>query len=128
MIYLIYVQITTRFERELCKTLLLTELSTPFLAIRWMLVKAKMIPTRLYVVNGISLWISFVVFRMYPTPHFVYTAYQLNEKYHNLPSRSMLYGFVIVTCMNVYWFSLITIGIVKAALRAVKGTKENKKE
>ena len=105
---------------------LITELSTPFVNGRAILSQHKMHNYRLYTINGIVMAFSFFLFRMC---FYYYMIFVIMEKFvlyrgdvfwdtypkenHWIVYLSMSL-FMVMYLLNVYWFSKIFAGLMKA--------------
>lgn len=97
----------------------LTEASTPFVNFRVFLVDLKLKDSILYVLNGISMWLGFLIFRI---PLIFYIPYYMIKYSANFFLNKAVFahwftavgGYTLISILNIYWFYLITKGLVKA--------------
>jgi hypothetical protein len=89
---------------ELCKTLLLMEVSTIFSNIRWFM-NYHNIGGIYYLINGFLFWLSFGLFRILP----------INKIYQEIIIEvpTFLICFIPLSILNLKWFYLITKGLMK---------------
>ncbi|KAI3640137.1 hypothetical protein MIR68_001015 [Amoeboaphelidium protococcarum] len=136
----IYSQVDQPFREDAALLLLSAEFSSPFLNFRWILMRIKdyilqsngtsqnlnndkedsgeqqkILPkwySRLYLANGILLWLSFFVFRILTMPWFIYE--MLTEQGYTTSYGQLAYAsyLVIMGYMNLRWFSTITVKIL----------------
>lgn len=96
---------------------LLTEATTPCVALRWILDKLDKKGTRVYLANGILLTVSWIVFRILLSAAY-FRAVRLQTAIPP-PSRELVLWIALYAlplplfAMNVYWFYLILRGLVK---------------
>ena len=108
MLVMVMVEIFTRYDPAIAETLLLTEMSTPFLSLRWLLFQSDQEKTVLYAVNGGLFWLSFLIYRVLTVPTVIWYAWQ-NKDHVTFPIFEVLFcGSSILCIMNFYWFFLIT--------------------
>ncbi|KAF0980695.1 hypothetical protein FDP41_013178 [Naegleria fowleri] len=108
-----------------CITLLITEITTPFLQHRWFMEFLHYEKTIWFKLNGVLFWLMFLVCRVIwcfvQNVHIFYHADQYNfSPYHQrvpiiLPSLLFL--------LNLFWFMIITKIVVKMAINFFKGSK-----
>lgn len=89
---------------EICKTLLLMEVSTIFSNIRWFMDYHK-ISSVYYLINGFLFWASFGWFRILP----------ITDLFKDIISEapSFLIFYIPLSILNLKWFYLITKGLIK---------------
>lgn len=100
----------------------LTEASTPFVNMRVFLTDLNLKDSPLFVANGIGMWLGFLIFRM--PMIFCIPYYMLRYSYNYFKYEAPLVHFIaastvylIISSLNVYWFYLITKGLLKALSR-----------
>jgi len=106
---------------------IITELSTPFVNNRFFLDKCNS-RGLLYKVNGILIWLAFLLVRL-PMIPFVPVIHYLNaeqfSRFIPLPILVFQYSlYVVISVLNTYWFYRISLGMIKA----IKGTSSTPKE
>lgn len=97
---------------------LMWECSTPFVQLRWVLYKMGLTETLLYKVNGILMYVAFMLARIvFGT---VFTVMLVRDVYFEVASPrsgthvpslvwiSFAAAALTITCLNYYWFSLMT--------------------
>ena len=99
--------------------IILTEWSTPFVNFRWFFDVCDMKGHILYAVNGIMMWITFLVFRVAWLPVMVIHILINREKNwsgHFGSAYWILAGTVVTHGLSTFWFYLITKGLLKHVL------------
>jgi len=113
---------------------ILAEVSTPFVNIRWFLLveaKFKNVPleTPLYIINGLFVFSSFLIFRiiLIPAELWYYWKYLdvLLEEAHLVIVIPAIFGTFMVLFLSIYWFEKISVGLF-AGVRAYIRQKEQK--
>jgi len=97
---------------------LLMELSSIFVALRSLLVKLQMKATRAYVVTSVSMVATFFLSRIFLLPYVLHvycrqSSQSFIQGITSLP-RSCQLGTCSFYLLNLYWFSLMVKGCVKA--------------
>lgn len=114
----------TKYSPFLTALLLFSELSTPFLNMRWFFFKRNLTNRKRYLVNGLLLWLSFFVGRVLTIPFCLYVHYNSLHKYGALMSFTEYYMYplmsIFLCVVNVYWFSLLTKKVIRALLSSNK--------
>jgi hypothetical protein len=116
---------------------LLSEFSTIFVNIRWLLLTYNMKNSALYLINGGALIILFFTVRIIAIPPFWYFMYKASQSPH-WPHLATYHKIICVgvsiplDLLNVYWFYkviLIAVKVVKPLLFPQKqsSTKKEKK-
>lgn len=117
----------------------LTEMSTPFVSMRALLYQHKKSSSTLYLINGLTMTISFGIFRCCFQTWLVTTrlvpavldrSNAMLSDSTTIVHASMWFSlcmYVTLCAMNFYWFSLMVRGLVKALLKP-KTKKEEKVE
>ena len=103
----------------------ITELSTPFVNIRWLLAFHHLESTIAYMINGFLMTVAFLVFRMIYYYYMIFikvvemTMYRFRSFWATYPEDKYLacyaclalYGMMYV--LNLYWFSRMVVGLFK---------------
>jgi hypothetical protein len=101
-----------------------TEITTPFVNQRYFLDKADMKSRKRYTVNGLLMWLGFVVVRCSMIPISIYILYVQSEamvKGMPLFVRIAVYAQIVnLSTLNSYWTYKITQGLIKALKSASK--------
>jgi hypothetical protein len=97
---------------------LITEISTPFVNIRYFLVVFDMKNTKLYVYNGYAMLLTFFLFRVITIVPIWLHFYSLMSKpaWQSLDNTSIYFcvsTMVPVDCLNLFWFKKILAGALK---------------
>lgn len=105
---------------------IITELSTPFVNNRFFLEKCNS-KGLLYKLNGIMIWVAFLLVRL-PMIPFVPAIHYLNPEQFSrfIPLGALIYMYglyVVISALNSYWFYRITLGMLKA-IRGGSATKQ----
>ncbi|XP_024527921.1 transmembrane protein 56 [Selaginella moellendorffii] len=90
-------------------TVLLSESTTPFINIRWYLAAADMKKTRAYTINGIALFVSWLV-------SLSSSCYKQEKKVIEIDTIGyyfMFFSTSVFAVMNLYWFEKIARGLIK---------------
>ncbi|EFJ32113.1 hypothetical protein SELMODRAFT_86441 [Selaginella moellendorffii] len=97
-------------------TVLLSESTTPFINIRWYLAAADMKKTRAYTINGIALFVSWLIARIvlfvYLFAH-MYWHYDEVIEIDTIGYYFMFFSTSVFAVMNLYWFEKIARGLIK---------------
>ncbi|KAL0235520.1 hypothetical protein GEMRC1_002102 [Eukaryota sp. GEM-RC1] len=96
----------------------LCEFSNIFVSLHWFYCKAEgWKNSKAYIVNGVMLWISFVIFRMSMLPCTFYIIYRDFPFDYLLPFNLgfLIFATVVLNVMNLLWFSKISQGLIKYA-------------
>ncbi|CDP04013.1 unnamed protein product [Coffea canephora] len=100
---------------------LFTEITTPFVNLRWYLDTAGQKNSKLYVCNGLALFLGWLVARillfMYFFVHLFSHFDQVKEVY-TLGFYSLLTVPPVLAMMNAFWFLKIARGLIKTLTRA----------
>ena len=109
-------------------TIMLNELTTPFINQRWFFEKADAKGTMWYTLNGIMMWVSWAFIRM----GYVVFVLWLNISHWSglanvpmFPKFAIWFQTAIFIFLNTFWFYKITQGIIKALTGSKKGGKAN---
>jgi len=116
--------------------LLLSEISTPFLNMRWWLFTFGLHEGRLYFINGILLYLFFLFGRVLPAYLCIFIHCWSIYLYRSEMDQKELYIYTFLVSffvlLNTYWFILLTnktLGVLKDALGPKKKEgQERKKE
>jgi len=110
--------------------IILTELSTPFVNNRWFIVVVTKCTnadlSAEEIVNGILIWFSFVICRIYWQPYMLYSMYLDRDeimKGHFYVYSVVTFGCFVACILSYFWFFKITKGIAKK-LTQMKGPKK----
>jgi len=109
-------------------TIMVNELTTPFINQRWFFEQAKAKDTIWYTANGIMMWVSWAVIRM---GYVVWVLWVNITHWSDLvnvpvfPKFAIWFQTGIFIFLNTYWFYKITQGIIKAL---TGGNKSDKKK
>ncbi|KAL9655772.1 hypothetical protein ABK040_004999 [Willaertia magna] len=110
----------------------LTELSTPFISQRWFLEISEMKNTKLYIYNGIAIWISWTLCRVSLIFIMPYIIYYNFEHYKTIPLiiTVLLFCFnLLISGLNAMWYLKICKGVFKVLVGSNNRTQsESKKE
>ncbi|EFC48614.1 predicted protein [Naegleria gruberi] len=96
--------------------MMFTEISTPFVNQRYFFSKCNMKDSKIYTYNGIMMWLTFGIVRIYfcyYIPHFVW---EDSETFCSFPIGWIILISLMMTLMsslNIFWFYKITVGIVQ---------------
>lgn len=103
--------------------IVLTEISTPFVNLRWFLFITGQTSSPLYAVNGLGMWLAFLLCRI------IWIPLALKDLFLNLDTYMFKYwlpitlpvvvGVFIAYGLSSYWFYLITKGLVKTIVKMV---------
>jgi len=114
---------------------MLTEISTPFINLRWFLSAHKNTGGTLYFINGLTFTSLFFIFRnvfqtwMLSTLFFPAVLRDDFGRSSNIPRQILLwmliFMYIMLTFLNFYWFSRMARGVHKAI---TGGGKKAKKE
>lgn len=100
---------------------LFTESTTPFVNLRWYLDAAGKKKSKLYTLNGVALFLGWLVARIVLFGYFFYHMFihfdQVKEVYP-LGFYSLLTVPPVLAMMNLFWFYKIAKGLVKTISRA----------
>eukprot|EP00898_Chlorokybus_atmophyticus_P006507 jgi/Chlat1/6858/Chrsp51S00510 len=96
--------------------LLATELTTPFVNARWYFAQSGMRDSGLYTINGVMLFISWLVGRIVLFGYLFWHIYDHRDEVKHLwgPAAAVLMVVPpVLGVLNVYWFAKITLGVMK---------------
>ena len=111
---------------SICHLTVMTELSTPFVNLRAILAQHKMTNTKLYSINGIMMALMFFLFRMCFYYYMIFIViekfvfYRSDVFWDTYPKHQYwacyvcMVLYMIMYLLNVYWFSKIFAGLMKA--------------
>jgi len=113
-----YLVVCISHEGQYLTTLwLASELTTPFVNLRWFLAIMKKSSTLMYTVNGILMTLGFLLWRVLIIPGLVIRAhYYSNSDFHQtVPYIRTLIPVAVssITLLNAYWTYLMIKGIIK---------------
>lgn len=102
------------------------EISTPFVSLRSMLSKMNLKESRIYLINGLLMIVTFFIFRILMLPYIFYWYSEVINKpffvsINGLP-RSCRIGMCILFLPQYYWFYLMIRGAIKAFSPKTKKT------
>eukprot|EP01080_Neovahlkampfia_damariscottae_P007995 gene7995-12460_t len=105
-----------------------TEITTPFLNARWFLSELGYKETTLYLLNGLTGTVLWLIFRIGVIPYFYYKLYFLWDHFLEHTPMAMvviclLYA-TILNLLNSFWFYKIMSGLMKI----LKGDKKKEKK
>lgn len=95
---------------------LFSEITTPFVNLRWYLDIAGLKNSKLYVYNGVALFFGWLIARILLFIYFFYhmfTHFDQVKKVYTLGFYSLLTAPPALAIMNVFWFLKIARGLVK---------------
>lgn len=96
----------------------MTEASTPFVNMRSHLYDLGYKNSMMYALNGLAMWLCFLIFRMPLIGYIPYLIFQ----YHWEPimvrgtflmAFIVIFGYSAISILNIWWFYLITKGLLK---------------
>ncbi|EYU36876.1 hypothetical protein MIMGU_mgv1a0158091mg [Erythranthe guttata] len=100
---------------------LFTEITTPFVNLRWRLDIAGMKNSRIYIYNGVALFFGWLVARIVLFMFFFYHMFihfdQVKEIFP-LGFYSLISVPPVISVMNIFWFWKIARGMVKTLRKA----------
>jgi hypothetical protein len=106
---------------------IITELSTPFVNNRFFLEKCKS-KGLLYKVNGIMIWLAFLLVRLPMIPFVPVMHYMHADQFSRfIPLGVLIYQYTLyitISFLNSYWFYRITLGMIKAIKGGSPTTKQ----
>lgn len=118
------IALATRVAHAPMLTLLLTELTTPFVVARWMLDKVGARATRAYLVNGACMAVLWAPLRLLPFwTYYSIVTRDVQEARRLLPPAALAFtlgGPCALGVLNVYWFGLILRGFVVHVLKRLR--------
>ncbi|CAL0315682.1 unnamed protein product [Lupinus luteus] len=97
--------------------ILLSEITTPFVNLRWYLNAAGLKSSKLYIANGIAMFLVWLVARILLFIYFFYhmwTHFDEVEEVLPLSFYTLLVVPPVLAMMNIFWFWKIVKGVVKA--------------
>eukprot|EP01027_Heterolobosea_sp_BB2_P025533 GEZU01039194.1.p1 GENE.GEZU01039194.1~~GEZU01039194.1.p1 ORF type:complete len:320 (+),score=60.10 GEZU01039194.1:135-1094(+) len=102
---------------ELAILFLATEATTPFVNQRWFFEKCGMKTSKRYLINGILMWLGFLIMRVPVGPFIIAHGYIHRHTYITMvpPGIVLLIAVVnlVINSLNLLWFLKITRGLVK---------------
>lgn len=112
--------------------IILTEMSTPFVNARWFFFITENTSSAFYAVNGLMMWLSFLVCRIIWLPIgmsnlFLNIPYYLRT-YHATVVVPTLIGCPTAYALSCYWFLLITKGLLKVVSGMIRGDKKKQEQ
>eukprot|EP01132_Coremiostelium_polycephalum_P005124 gene5124-6379_t len=119
-ISLYYLGIDSKLCHFVLISFLFTEITTPFVNLRWFLYSTNKKDHKAYIINGICLAFGFLLFRVVYVSLSVGSA--LFSKYHLslvLPLHiwwGTYLGYIIINGLNLFWTILIWKGLIKVAI------------
>lgn len=107
---------------------LFTEFTTPFINNRWLLEKLGMKESKFYVLNGLIIWVGWVIFRLPFTFWIGFILYRNRFTFLNyMPFFATVFILLqssMISYLNYLWFYKITKGIVKVLGQSLKSKKQ----
>ncbi|KAJ7555408.1 hypothetical protein O6H91_05G036300 [Diphasiastrum complanatum] len=100
--------------------ILFTESTTPFVNIRWYLSAIGLKRSNAYVVNGLMLFLVWLVARVLIFVYFFSHIYLHFDQVRQLHSAGFYFLFItppLLAIMNLFWFGKIVNGLVKALIK-----------
>ncbi|CAH9074619.1 unnamed protein product [Cuscuta europaea] len=100
---------------------LFSEVTTPFVNLRWYLDAAGQKSSKLYLLNGVALFFGWLVARIILFIYFFYhmfTHFDQVKKVFLIGFYTLLLVPPVLTAMNVFWFTKIAKGMVKTLAKA----------
>lgn len=100
---------------------LFCEITTPFVNLRWYLDVAKQKNSKLYICNGIALFLGWLVARVFLFIYFfihMYLHFDQVKEIFPLGFYSLLTVTPVLSAMNLFWFWKITKGLVKTITKS----------
>ena len=113
----------------------LTEISTPFVSLRWLLSTHKQSSTTLYMVNGLLMTALFFVFRCVLQTYVVFwmlvpavleRSKEMMAECSQITHAVMWFSLVMYGCLvalNFYWFKMMFTGLLKVVMGKKKESK-----
>ncbi|XP_071720354.1 uncharacterized protein [Rutidosis leptorrhynchoides] len=103
---------------------LFTEITTPFVNLRWYLDVANKKNSTLYMLNGIAMFVGWLVARIILFVYFFYHIYthfdQVKLVYYPLGFYTLMLIPSALALMNLFWFWKIAKGMVKTVTKLTK--------
>lgn len=103
---------------------LFTEITTPFVNLRWYLEVANKKNSTLYLLNGIAMFVGWLVARVVLFVFFFYHIYthfdQVNEVYYPMGYYTLMTIPPSLALMNLFWFWKIAKGMIKTLTKLKK--------
>ena len=130
---------TSGFFGSICQITLITELSTPFVNMRTILAYHKQEKSYLYIFNGIMMTVSFFFLRvcyyyyMIFNQMVIYCLYRRDSFWDLYEPYMYKWCYLSVTlyffmyALNLYWFSKMLYGLMKALGLTFEEKKEKEK-
>jgi len=110
-------------------TIIIAETSTPFVNARWFMYVTNNQGTLAYAVNGLCMWLSFLLCRIWWLPYglsdLMVNFMPYATKYHLSVLIPVAIGTPIAYALSFYWFLLITKGLVKTVWGMIKGSNSS---
>eukprot|EP00741_Cyanophora_paradoxa_P018457 tig00021070_g17820.t1 len=107
-----------------------TELTTPCVNNRWFFEKSGMKSSNAYKFNGLAMWFGFLLIRVSIAPCLGFYLYTHRDQMMAVPvllSAFTLLLFFVINSLNLYWFFLITRGMLRHVFpKAAKGERPAK--
>lgn len=105
----------------------LSEATTPFVNLRVFLVKAGKKDSFIYLMNGVAMFLGFVIFRVslvFVIPYVFYVYREQLQQMAIFPTFMTTLGYLIISSLNVMWTYAIGMGLVKAAFAKKKSVQK----
>ncbi|CAM6114879.1 unnamed protein product [Calypogeia fissa] len=102
---------------------LFSEISTPFINIRWYLIESGLKNSKAYLYNGVALFLVWLGVRVLMFMYFFYHLYIHYDEIRDLYAPGFYFMFTAppgLALMNLFWFYKILLGVVKTISRSGK--------
>eukprot|EP00439_Symbiodinium_sp_Y106_P074878 s466_g14.t1 len=117
LVLVVWWQLTAgRYAQGPATVAMLCEFSTPFVAMRWFLDRAGMKSSTLYIVNGMTMLISFLIFRVILYSYMLVRIYHMQDGFLRIPVLNrclFLLGYFGGAALQYFWFFKIARGAYK---------------
>eukprot|EP00696_Hemimastix_kukwesjijk_P007675 gnl/Hemi2/19740_TR6551_c0_g1_i1.p2 gnl/Hemi2/19740_TR6551_c0_g1~~gnl/Hemi2/19740_TR6551_c0_g1_i1.p2 ORF type:complete len:271 (-),score=88.30 gnl/Hemi2/19740_TR6551_c0_g1_i1:185-997(-) len=104
-----------------------TEVTTPFVNIRWFLMKSGLRFSRYYDLNGVFMFLGFLLVRVMMTPYILRFLYLNKAAFLSCTNEILALCSIalsLATVLNYYWFALIALGFIKLLFEKKTGVRE----
>eukprot|EP01025_Chloroclados_australasicus_P051933 TRINITY_DN6048_c0_g1_i4.p2 TRINITY_DN6048_c0_g1~~TRINITY_DN6048_c0_g1_i4.p2 ORF type:complete len:255 (-),score=9.21 TRINITY_DN6048_c0_g1_i4:931-1695(-) len=103
--------------------MLATEITTPFIQARWLMAKSDMKTSPLYIFNGLTIFVLWIIGRLLLFPYFYWSIY--NHWYQmgvvHPACRMLVVGVpTLLFVLNIFWFTKIFAGVYKILFQKKK--------
>lgn len=100
---------------EYIQMVMIVEIPTIFLHIRWFLLEFDKKKTSVYLINGLLLWITFLFCRVLYFIYFIYyILYKIDHYEFDIHRITFLSGIISIWLMSLFWFYKLTMAVKKA--------------